>query len=59
MPKSRIEFWRDKFEGTIKRDKEHQKQLNKMGWKVHVIWECEIKSIETLKRKVNSIFRNH
>jgi len=59
MPKSRIEFWKDKFEGTIKRDKQHQKQLNKMGWKVHVIWECEIKNIETLKRKINSIFRNH
>jgi DNA mismatch endonuclease (patch repair protein) len=59
MPKSRIGFWRDKFDGTIKRDMRHQEQLNEMGWKVHVIWECEIKNIETLKRKINSIFRNH
>jgi DNA mismatch endonuclease (patch repair protein) len=58
MPKSKIEFWRDKFDGTIKRDKKHQEQLRNMGWKVHVIWECEIKKIEILEKKISSIFGN-
>ena len=57
MPKSRVKFWKEKFAGTIKRDREHQKQLKEGGWEVHVIWECEIKDQETLKKKVSSIFR--
>ena len=52
-----MEFWKEKFAGTIKRDREHQKQLKERGWEVHVIWECEIKDQETLKKKVSSIFR--
>ena len=59
MPKSRIEFWKKKFEGTIKRDIEHLKKLNGMGWKIQIIWECEINNIDTLKRKIRSILRNH
>ena len=59
IPKSRIEFWSDKFKGTIKRDKEHQKQLNDMGWKVHVIWECEVKNIENLRRRIKNIFKDN
>ena len=59
MPKSRIGFWSDKFKGTVKRDKKHRKELNDLGWKVHVIWECEVKSIEILRRKIKSIFKDN
>lgn len=52
-PKSRIEFWNEKFKGTIKRDKLHKKSLKEMGWKVHVIWECEIgENISKLERRL-------
>ena len=42
-PKSRQEFWINKFEETIQRDQKKQKLLNNMGWKVLVVWECELK----------------
>ena len=50
-PKSRVDFWKEKFAGTVKRDKQHIKQLNEMGWRVEVIWECETNDQNRLKEK--------
>lgn len=41
-PKTRKNFWMEKFEGNIQRDKKNQAKLRKLGWKVIVIWECEL-----------------
>lgn len=43
MPKSRVDFWNSKIENNIARDKERIAMLRKMGWKVIVLWECELK----------------
>jgi DNA mismatch endonuclease (patch repair protein) len=48
IPKSRQKFWNKKFQGNIERDKEHQKELQKQGWKVIIIWECEVRNIKKL-----------
>ncbi|WP_298084025.1 DNA mismatch endonuclease Vsr [uncultured Akkermansia sp.] len=42
-PKSNIDFWNKKFSNNIERDKKNQKALKKMGYRVFVIWECEVK----------------
>ena len=55
MPKSRVKFWKEKFAGTIKRDREHQRQLKELGWEVHVIWECETKDMNRLIKMTNKI----
>lgn len=39
---SNIEFWVDKFRKNIARDKRNAQALRDMGWKVHVVWECEV-----------------
>jgi DNA mismatch endonuclease (patch repair protein) len=41
-PKSRPEFWQQKFAGNIKRDRKNMTALAALGWKVITIWECEI-----------------
>lgn len=51
-PKSRIEFWNAKFEGTIRRDKAAENALRDMGWYVMVVWECEIEDEVTLVTKL-------
>lgn len=43
-PKSNPDFWRDKIETNIKRDKNNYQVLEELGWKVIVIWECELKT---------------
>ena len=42
MPKSRQSFWQEKFVENIERDRRVQEQLVKKGWRVFVVWECEI-----------------
>lgn len=47
VPKSRREFWQTKFASNVERDGRYQKLLAKAGWRVFVVWECEIESDET------------
>ena len=42
-PKSNPEFWREKIEGTVERDKKKTAELVAAGWRVLIIWECELK----------------
>lgn len=42
-PKTRTEYWQEKFVKNVARDIAVQASLAAIGWKVHVIWECELK----------------
>ena len=42
-PASNIEYWIPKINRNVERDKEHYRKLADMGWKVLIIWECELK----------------
>jgi len=43
LPKTRTEWWLQKIKGTMTRDKAAEIALNVMGWKVILIWECQLK----------------
>lgn len=43
LPKSNIAFWQKKFDDNKKRDQNKIDLLVNSGWKVIVVWECEIK----------------
>ena len=43
IPKSNTGFWLDKFERNVRRDREKQKKLVELGWRVEKIWECQTK----------------
>ena len=47
-PKTRKEFWQNKFNQNIKRDRNNFKELKKLNWKVLVIWECELNSLQEI-----------
>lgn len=57
IPKTRTEFWKDKIEGNILRDKRNKELLANSGWKVIEVWECSIKgkNIEHLESVINDI----
>jgi DNA mismatch endonuclease, patch repair protein len=42
-PAGNTQFWRAKFDETVKRDKRNLEALQKLGWKVAIVWECSIK----------------
>ncbi len=41
-PKSRTDFWEKKFAINVKRDHENAAALRRLGWRVLVVWECEV-----------------
>lgn len=41
-PKSRTEFWEGKFKATVERDREKSDELRSAGWRIIVVWECEL-----------------
>jgi len=42
-PRTNEEFWRQKFQGNVDRDRRHVEMLHSLGWRVAVIWECALK----------------
>ncbi len=42
-PQNNKEFWETKLSGNKKRDAEKISELEHLGWKVIVVWECELK----------------
>ena len=56
-PKTRTEFWMDKFAKNVANDKKHYEELQKMGWNVIVIWECELENDfeETMQKIMHNI----
>lgn len=54
-PKSRVDFWNDKFRRNIERDLRVQNELKTLGWKPIIIWECETKSHDQLLVRIQEI----
>lgn len=57
-PSSNIEYWIPKIKRNVERDEENYKRLTDMGWKVLIIWECELKKnvrTQRLQKLVKSI----
>ena len=53
-PGTRQEYWRKKFENNVARDQRHQRALKKTGWRIRVVWECQIvKQPERVARRLD------
>lgn len=61
-PKTRVEFWTKKFEENKRRDRLVTAELKNLGWKVMVVWECEIADIslhsESIKNHFSQVLEN-
>ena len=45
LPKSNIEFWKEKIERNVARDIRNEEELKSLGWHVIRVWECDIKKV--------------
>lgn len=52
MPKSNRAYWRKKIAGNQARDADNLARLRSEGWKIAVIWECELKDDKTVKKRI-------
>lgn len=62
VPDTNREFWIGKIEANIQRDARKSAELEKLGWRVIVIWECElnpkVRDMTLLRLKENIINQN-
>ena len=62
LPKTNIDFWKNKIERNKERDKKEQCQLAAMGWHCITVWECQLKpkvrnqTLESLAYTLNHIY---
>lgn len=55
LPSSNISYWHDKITKNITRDEENIRKLQDQGWKVIVVWECEIKTIGKREERIQQL----
>jgi DNA mismatch endonuclease (patch repair protein) len=51
-PGTRTEFWQAKFNANVERDARLIRALHELGWRSLVIWECEIRDSEFVRRRL-------
>ena len=52
MPTTNIEFWQTKIAGNFERDIKNNNALVSNGWRVLVVWSCEITKLDALRQKL-------
>jgi DNA mismatch endonuclease (patch repair protein) len=59
MPKTRPEFWQQKFTGNVERDRRACAQLERLGWRTLIIWECEAEKPARLESILSAALEPH
>lgn len=57
-PKSRTEFWKEKFERNVARDLKVKRMLLSEGWRVVIVWECELRNPDRLTTRMGRHFKS-
>jgi len=57
-PTTNVEFWNKKIDKNIERDDHVMDDLQKGGWKVLVVWQCEIINSDELQRKLERFLQD-
>lgn len=58
LQKSNVEFWKEKIERNIERDRESMQALFDLGWKVIRVWECELRNKANREVTLNTIYNS-
>ena len=46
------DYWLPKLERNASRDAEHMAKLDKLGWEVLILWECEVEEYTGLRERI-------
>lgn len=60
IPATRHDWWKEKLESNVQRDKRNIYDLTTLGWKVLVIWECQFRRLSQMQLKISeeNLIRN-
>jgi DNA mismatch endonuclease, patch repair protein len=56
-PKANADYWRAKIHGNMERDKANLAALRVDGWRTAVIWECELRDLARVKKRLEGFLR--
>ena len=51
-PTSNVDYWNEKLDRNIERDRETRQKLSALGWKQIIVWTCELRRSEHLAEKL-------
>ena len=57
-PATNVDYWQPKLALTGARDARNQAELEKMGWRVVIVWECELKDKTTLEKRLDDYLKS-
>jgi DNA mismatch endonuclease, patch repair protein len=57
LPTTNVEFWQKKIGGNQARDRRVRRELREAGWDVLVLWQCQLKSLDVLTRRLLRFLR--
>ena len=57
-PKSRVQFWERKLEQNVRTNERAVCELNSMGWRVLILWECELKDLGLVEQRLRIFFQD-
>ncbi len=52
-PKTRTDYWNEKFARNVARDRRTMAALRKLGWKTIVIWTCQLRRQDMVARRLS------
>lgn len=55
-PQQNGSYWAAKFDANKRRDRRNKNALVRLGWRVVVIWECELKEPQRLEKRLARLF---
>ena len=58
-PKTHRKFWADKFARNVANDRKHTRRLRRLGWKVLVVWECQLKHPEKVQARLQKNLKTY
>jgi DNA mismatch endonuclease (patch repair protein) len=51
-PKTRAEFWENKRQGNVRRDRRNVRRLRRDEWRVLTVWECQTLNVDRLAQRL-------
>lgn len=57
IPATNREYWEKKLTRNVARDREEKEELEKMGWKVIIVWTCEISTKEKREERLATLVK--
>lgn len=58
LPVTNVEFWREKIGGNVSRDAKQLLELENLGYRTEVVWECETKNVSELAVRLTKFLRS-